>query len=135
MARTFFAGSLKVPPSTTWTAPAELYFEMPYGKIVEWFIQGAPEHQHQVSLAIYHLEHRVFPFGEGEYFYPGETPTIFRVETEMTPGVRWIKVRATNTDDTYPHTVYVGVTVEPAVPLSALPGFYVPGEVLEGIGE
>ena len=120
MPRTFYADTLTVSANTTWAAPAELLFAIPAGTIVEWYIQGAPEHQHQVSMAAYHLEHRIFPEGEMEYFYPGEIPAVFRVQSEMTPGIRLVAIRAANEDDTFPHSVYVGITVETDLNLEAL---------------
>jgi len=112
MARVLYADSLEVPEGTTWAEPAELLFPLPVGTIVQWFVQGAPEHQHQVSMAVYHLEHRVFPEGEAEYFYPCEIPAVFDVEVEMTPGIPHVTLRAANTDDEYPHTIYLAITVE-----------------------
>jgi len=114
--RTFYAGSLTIPASTTWSAPEELVLQVSFGTILEWYIKGMLEHQRQVSVAIYYLGHRIFPEGEGEYFYPSEHPGVFKVETKMTPGARSIVVRGANTDDTYEHTVYVGVVVETATP-------------------
>ena len=135
MGRTFFSCSITIPASTTWASPKVVTLDLPTGRILGWYIQGAPEHQHQVGIGIYHLEHRIFPFGELEFFYPSEIPAVFEVETEMTPGVRWVKIRGYNTDDTYEHTVYVGVVLEPYMPQTAQLGFYVPEEVLEGIEE
>ena len=111
MGRSFYASSLTIPANTNWASPAKCVFVIPAGTIVEWHIHGAPEHQHQVSIAIYHVEHRVFPEGEGEYFYPGERPAIFVVETEMVAGITKLVVLGANTDDTYEHTVYVGVSI------------------------
>jgi len=112
MARVLYADSLEVPAATTWGDPAELVFPLPVGTIVEWHVHGAPEHQHQVSMAVYHLEHRVFPEGETEYFYPSGVPAVFQVEVVMTPGIPHVTLRAANTDDTYAHTIYLAVTVE-----------------------
>lgn len=120
MPRIFYAGSLTIPASTTWADPQELVFDIPSGTILEWYIHGAPEHQHQVSIAIYHLEHRILPEGEGEYFYPSEYPAVFSVETPMTPGIRRLVVRGANIDDTYEHTVYIGITLETGTPLNQL---------------
>ena len=135
MGRTFYADSLTIPASTSWASPEELTFELPSGTILQWYIHGAPEHQHQVSIAIYHLNHRVFPEGEGEYFYSTDVPAVFEVETEMTPGIRTLVVRGVNTDDTYEHTVYIGVVVDATTPkqslLERVGAFFVPPEVVE----
>jgi len=80
------------------------------------------EHQRQVSVAIYHVGHRVFPEGEGEYFYPSEHPGVFKVETVMTPSARRLVVRGANTDDTYEHTVYVGMLIDTATARGGLLG-------------
>jgi len=115
-----YADSLTVPANTTWASPEELVFVVPTGTIVEYYIHGAPEHQHQVAIAIYHPEHRIFPEGEGEYFYPCAVPAVFAVETVMTPGIRRVVVRGGNTDPYYPHTVYIAVTVETGIPARRL---------------
>lgn len=135
MSRAFYAGSLTVPASTTWADPEELVFEIPSGTILSWYIKGMLEHQRQVSIAIYHLGHRIFPEGEGEYFYPSQYPAVFNVETPMTPGIRNVVVQGANTDDSYEHTVYVGITVDTEslidrllAPVRAL---FVPSEVTE----
>jgi hypothetical protein len=135
VARAFYANSLTIPASTTWEDPEELVFELPSGTILEWHIHGAPEHQHQVSIAIYHTGHRVFPEGEGEYFYPSEYPAVFSVGTMMVPGIRHTVVRGANTDDTYEHTVYIGITVDTVSLadrlLAGVRSLFVPSEVVE----
>jgi hypothetical protein len=135
MAKAVYSGSLTIPASTTWRAPAKLELEVPAGVVVSWYIHGAPEHQHQVSLAVYYQGHRVFPDSEVEYFYPSETPAVFEVTTEISRGARVLSIRGANTDDTYEHTVYIAATVEhetaPKSLLERLVSAFVPSEVLE----
>ena len=60
---------------------------------------------------------------------------MFKVETPMVPGIRRLEVRGANTDDTYEHTVYIGVVVDATTPkptlLERAAAFFVPPEVLE----
>lgn len=111
MGNVFFATSLTIPAETTWTEPYELVFEIPAGTVIEWLVQGAPEHQHQVSISIYYQGHRVFPEGELEVFYTCEQLVQVKTSTFIIPGVRQVVVRGANDDDSYGHSVYVGATV------------------------
>ena len=135
MAKAVYAGSLTIPASTTWNSPAKLELEVPAGAVVSWYFHGAPEHQHQVSIAIYYQGHRVFPDGEIEYFYPSETPATFEVTTEILAGARKLQVRGANTDDTYEHSIYIAATVEHEVAkrgvLGRIADFLVPAAVVE----
>lgn len=112
MARAVFATTIEIPVSTTWSDPYEKELELPAGYIIEWFIQGAPEHQHQVSLSIYYMGHRVFPDGEIEVFYSSEFPGNFKVYTEIVEGRRAVSLKGANDDDTYEHAIYIAATVE-----------------------
>jgi hypothetical protein len=108
----FFATEITIPASTTWTAPKEETLPIDSGRVVGWYIQGAPEHQHQVQLAIYYREHRVFPEGEKMVFYPSEFPFAPPEDLRITADQTFLTLKGTNDDDTYEHTVYVGAVVD-----------------------
>lgn len=112
MGRSFYASSLTIPASTTWASPETLSWKLPSGIIRQWFVKGMLEHQRQVSIAIYEGGHRVFPEGEGERFYPSEHPGVFPVERAMPEGLGVLTLQGANDDDTYEHTVFVGVIIE-----------------------
>jgi len=107
----FLSTTIDIPAETTWTSPYEKVLELPAGQVIEWFVWGAPEHQHLVSIAIYYQGHRVFPDSEVEVFYTGQRPVQVKASTFIIPGSRQVIIRGANDDDTYQHSVYVGATV------------------------
>ena len=114
-----YALSLVIPANTSVSDPYSERVKLTVGRLSQLYLHGAPEHQHQVRIAVYRYGHRIFPEGEPEWFYPSEYPAQFYMDVPLDGGIEELEVVGANEDDTYEHTVYLMLSVARVIPIGA----------------
>jgi len=104
---------LEVPAGTPETAPETKTIQLRHGVITFWWVGFPPGCAGLAHVAIYHYEHRIIPRDEKESLYWDgyvfEIPDSYKFTEEPYE----VEVRAWNEDDSYSHTIVVGVALEP----------------------
>lgn len=103
---------LRVAANTLETDPATKRIQLTKGVITYWWVGFPPGCCDLVRVTIYEFEHQILPRGEDEDLYWDGYVYSIPDSYELVDEPYEIEVRAWNEDDTYPHTVVVGVALE-----------------------
>ena len=104
---------LKVDPNTVETSPATKPIQLTKGRITHWWVGFPPGCHDLVKVTVYEFEHQILPRGEDEEIYWNNYVYSIPDSYPLVEEPYEIEVRAWNEDDTYDHTVVVGVALEP----------------------
>jgi len=133
----YYLAFLTIPPQTSQGDPYVHRMEVAPGVISHvdiGFPQGCVG---LVHLQIYRHEHQLYPTTPGESFGWDNYVFSFDDAESLDEEPHRLTVRAWNDDDSYPHTLMVGVSIEPfSAPLPGVgedlagyPAFVVEGEI------
>ena len=104
---------LSIPANTPESDPVTVEFKVPAGMITRVRIMIPEGCFGLVHVRIMHYEYQVWPSNPGEW-YEGDGVQIefdesYRLEEDWNP----IRIEGYNEDDTYDHTIRVGLSVQP----------------------
>jgi len=103
---------LTIPAQTPETSPATKPIQLTEGVITYWWVGFPPGCAGLAHVAIYEFEHQILPRGEDQDIYWDGYIYSVPDHYEMVDEPYQIEVRGWNEDDSYPHTITVGVALE-----------------------
>lgn len=109
----FRSAKVDIPPNTTEAAPVTEIIALRHGVITEWFVGFPDGCADLVHVAVYEHEHRILPRDEDQDLFWNDYVFRIREHWLLEDEPYRIEVRAWNEDDSYTHSVFVGVTVIP----------------------
>lgn len=104
---------LKVAAGTVEVNPARKLIQLTEGRITHWWVGFPPGCNDLVKVTVYEFEHQILPRGEDEEIYWNNYVYSIPDSYLLVEEPYEIEVRAWNEDDSYEHTVVVGVALEP----------------------
>ena len=105
---------LPIPATTAITSPVTRSLRIPKGDITEVrviFPVGCADLAH---VRIFALDKQIYPSNLGSYYQGDGVFFLIRDRYPLSEFVQEVKVEGYNEDDTYQHTVTVGITVIPS---------------------
>lgn len=105
--------ALTVPPLTDRENEVITTFEVPKGRIrqvrltIPWGVAGL------AGVRVLANEQQIYPANLGGYYTGNDTTLVIDDSLYLSDTFTVIKVCGYNDDDTFPHTFYLGMTVEP----------------------
>lgn len=107
----YFVTPLEVPKNTAEGSPAIVTLPIGPGTITRWNIGFPAGCAGLVHVIIKRFDHQVLPEGEGESLYWDNYMFEIAEGLEMDQPPYEVIIEAWNLDDSYSHTVFVGVEV------------------------
>ncbi len=104
---------LTVPANTLEANPARKAIQLTEGRITYWWVGFPPGCADLVRVTVYEFEHQILPRGEDEEIYWNNYVYSIPDSYLLVDEPYEIEVRAWNLDDSYPHTIVVGVSLVP----------------------
>ncbi len=102
---------ITVLKNTLQSAPYYERLRLTYGVITSFFLYIPRGHVGLTGLQILYHERQLYPLNTGGYYTGNETTIPFIEYQPITVNPYELKARAWNTDDTYDHTFYLGLSV------------------------
>jgi len=109
-----FTFSITAPANTPKTAPATKELRLKEGVITKISVLIPPGHAALAHLAIYDGETQIMPWGEDQWLEGDDETVPWEPDYELPSEPARLEARAWNEDDTYPHTFYIRIWVDPA---------------------
>jgi len=106
-----YSFNLTIPPNTTELEPETLTCHLTYGTISKVSVAFPPGPKALAHLVILHQEHQVWPTNPDESYAWDNHVIEFESEYDLNTAPYDIKLVGWNNDDTYEHTVTVGINV------------------------
>jgi len=108
-----FTFSITAPANTPQTAPAKKEMKLREGVITKISVLIPPGHAALAHLGIFDGETQIMPWGEGQWL-EGDSETVpWEPDYPLPSEPAKLEARAWNEDDTYDHTFYIRVWVDP----------------------
>lgn len=105
--------SLTIPPNTTPEHEEVIAVDVPMGWVkqvritIPWGVAGL------AGVRILANTAQIYPANLGAYYTGNDNTLIINDNLHLTDTFTTIEVCGYNADDTFPHTIYVGLTIEP----------------------
>lgn len=108
-----FTSSITAPPNTPKTAPVKRTMKLHAGVITKISVLIPPGHAALAHLGIFDGETQIMPWGEDQWL-EGDSETVsWEPDYPLPSEPAALEARAWNEDDTYAHTFYIRVWVDP----------------------
>lgn len=115
-----FEAAITIPKNTAETSPTTELLKIAHGIVTKIMVRPRPGHAGLAHLVIRHHEHQIAPSTEGMDFSGDTFPIDWEEYYESYQPPYELKLEGWNTDDTYPHTFDVFVTILPRKAILAL---------------
>lgn len=109
----FYSKPITIPAQTLESDPIEKYLPLGLGTITRWFIGFPPGCAGLVHVTIYRFEHQILPEGEGQDLYWDGYMFVIEERYALVDEPYEVKIVCWNNDDSYEHTIYIGVEIMP----------------------
>jgi hypothetical protein len=106
-----YSASVTIPANTTESDPHEEYLDVCFGTISQVFVLFPPGHAGLTHLQVFYQTRQIFPSTPGESFTGDDTQHVFEERQPILEVPHRLLLRAWNSDTTYEHTIYVGISV------------------------